>query len=232
MGYSTGREKFPIVAEGHVPAVTAGFVDLSPKFKVPAHTLKGAVFVAPQAGTPGNLAITLAGTYSVGDKIRITIVSNLVSGQIWRKSYLIEVKAGATALVDIAQQLADAMGRDVANANAPLASAVAAGAVVTVTQKGDDKRGLNSEDWTDSASGTVTVVNTPTVISEGQPDDLLDAGVPAEQINLASYDTVKIIYNADAEVPHIGYLGAEVKEILWYGDPGTGANLVTLIDSL
>lgn len=233
MGYSTGRDFFPLATAGHAPANTGGLVDLSPKFKVPAHSLKGAIFIAPAAGTAGSLAITMGGTFAVGDQIRVTITSNLVSAPgVWRKSYLIEVKAGATALADIAQSLADAMNADVQNANAPIASATAAAAVVTVTQKGDDKRGLNSVKWTDSSAGTVTIVPTATTISEGQPDDLRDAGVAEADITLASYDTVRIILHADAQVPFIGYQGSEVREIIWYGTPGNGNALATLINGL
>jgi len=232
MGYSTGREYFPLVAEGHTPAVTAGFLDLTPSFKVPSHTMKGAIFIAPAVGAAGNVAITLGGTYAVGDQVRITLSSNLVSGQFWSKSYLVEVQAGATALADIALALANKMNRDVANANAPLASAVAAGAVVTVTQKGDDKRGLADYDWTDSAAGTIAIVNTATTISEGQPDDLYDRGVAPEDVNLASYDTVKIVFDADSASPFIDSRGVQVKEIYWYGTPGEGNALATLINGL
>jgi len=232
MSYSTGRDFFPLIAEGHTPANTGGMIDLTPEFIVPAHTLKGATNIVAASGVAGNIAYTFGGTFAVGDKIRITIVSNLVSGSVYRKSFLHEVEAGATDLADIADAFEAKMAVDVANTNAPLASAVAAAAVLTVTQKGDDKRGLTTEVWTDSAAGTVTPVNTPTTISQGQPSDLVDAGIDPDDINLAAYDTCRIVFDADRPAPYIDSRGVEVREIVWFGTPTEGVALAALINAL
>jgi hypothetical protein len=220
MSESTGREFFALLAEGHTPANTGGLVDLTPAFKVGEHTLKSAIFIAPATGVAGIVEYTIAGTYAVGDQIRVTVQSNLTSAQKFRKSYLVEVEPGDDNDA-LAAKLAAKMNIDVANTNAPFASAVVAANVVTLTQKGDDKRGITSDEWTDSAAGTIVGAPTATTISEGQPSDLVDAGIPAEDINLASYDTVRIVYEADSAVPFIDSKGAQGKEIFWYGTPGS-----------
>jgi len=233
MSYHAGREKFAVIAEGHTPANTSGVVDLAPDFKVPAHTLKAtAIAISPVTGVPGKIVYTFAGTYAVGDTVRLTITSNLTSGQLWNKSYVHTVLSGATTVTDIAAAFASQMSRDVANANAPLASAVNAAGVLTVTQKGDDSRGLTTVKYTNSTAGTVTPVITQTVISEGQPSDLIDNGIPAEKINLATYDTVLINYYPDAATPFIDSANSKAITMVWYGTVGEGATLAALINAL
>lgn len=225
-----GRNFFAILTEGHTPANTGGIIDLSPSYKVSKEELKSALFVAPAAGTAGFLTITLAGTYAVGDKVRVTITSNLTSRQAWRKSYVHTVQAGATSVTDIATAIAKLIKSDVGS-NSPYADATNAAGVITVTQVGDDKNGLVGYVHTDSAAGTIANVPTPTVISEGQPSDLVDRGVDAGEISLAQYDTVKIALEHNAAIPFIDSVGSTAKEIYWYGTPGEGAALATLINS-
>ena len=231
MSESTGREIFALIAEGHTPANTGGVIDLTPEFKVPAHTLKNALNIVAAAGTAGYITYTFAGTYAVGDQIRITVSSNLTSGQKWNKSYLLEVESGDTNN-DLATKMAAKMAIDVSNANAPYASATPSTNTVVLTQKGDDKRGLSSVEWTDSAAGTIAGVLTATVISEGQPSDLIDAGIDADDINLAAYDTCRIVMDADSASPFVDSRGSVVREIVWFGTPTEGAALATLINAL
>lgn len=231
MGYSAGRERIALIAEGHTPANSGGFIDLTPGFKVPTHTMKSAINIAAAVGVAGKVVYTIAGTYAVGDQIRVTIQSNLTSGQKFRKSYLLEVEAGDTNN-NLATKLAAKIAYDVANTNAPFASATPSTNTVTVTQKGDDKRGITSDEWTDSASGTIAGVVTATTISEGYPSDLVDAGIPADQINLASYDTCRIVFDADCAAPFIDSRGVQVKEIVWFGTAGEGVTLAALINAL
>ena len=226
----TGRNYFAILTEGHTPANTAGVIDLSPSFKVEKAELKSPIFIAPATGVAGYLTNTFAGTYAVGDEVRFTITSNAVSRRLWRKSYTLTVQAGATTVTDIAAAFAALISADV-SAESPYASATNTAGVLTVTQKGDDKRGLVGYVYTDSAAGTTVNVPTATVVSEGQPSDLVDRGVDAADINLASYDTVRIAYSAVAPIPFIDSVGATVKEIYWYGTAGEGADLVTLINA-
>jgi hypothetical protein len=224
-----GRNYFAIIAEGHTPANTGGIIDLSPKYKVAADNLKKALFIAPAVGAAGYLTITIAGVWAVGDQVRITITSNLISGQLWRKSYVHTVVAGGTSVTSIATALKNLIKADI-SATAPYASATNAAGVITVTQLGDDKRGLKGYVWTDSAAGTIVNVATATVISEGQPSDLIDKGISADDITNASFDTVRIVLVADAAIPFIDSVGGTAREIFWFGDTGEGANLATLIN--
>lgn len=228
-----GRNYFALIAEGHTPAVSAGMLDLTPSFLVGTNELAGggAIFIAPAVGTAGFLTITLTAPFVVGETIRITITSNLVSRQLYRKSFVQEVLAGDT-VTTIAARFAAAMAQEAGSLNSPFASATSALGVITVTQQDDDKRGLIGYTYTDSVAGTVVNVPTATVISEGQPSDLEDRGIDAGDINLASYDTVRIDLAADAAIPFIDSEGSTAKEIYWFGSPGDGALLAALINAL
>ncbi|MHA2053560.1 MAG: hypothetical protein ACW99F_08185 [Candidatus Hodarchaeales archaeon] len=230
MSQNAGRNYFALIAEGHTPALTDGMIDLSPKYIVPKSSLTKALFIAPAVGVPGFVTTTIAGTYAVGDEVRLTITSNLTSRQQWRKSYVHVVETGATAVNDVAAALGALVEADISS-EAPYASVSVLANVITITQKGDDKRGLVAYDYTDSAAGTITSVITHTVISEGQPDDLVDRGIDASEINLTSYDTVRIALNAEAPIPFIDAVGAVAKEIFWFGTTGEGGALETLINS-
>ena len=233
MSQNAGRNYFALIAEGHTPLLAAdGTIDLTPGYVVPKTSLIKAIFVAPVApptAAAGFLTTTFAGTYVSGDFIRLTVTSNLTNRQQWRKSYVYSVVSGDT-VTDIAAAFAALISADMGE-NSPYASAVSALGVLTVTQKGDDKRGLVGYEYTDSAAGTIALVSTLTVYSEGQPDDLVDKGIDAMAINLASYDTVRIAANPEAPIPFIDAVGAVAKEIYWFGTPGQGAPLETLVNS-
>ncbi len=232
MSQKLGRGFFSIIAEGHTPALANGLIDLSDQYIVESSELTKAVFVAPAVGTAGFITTTIAGTYAVGDLVRLTIASNLTGRQKWRKSYTHTVQAGATTVTDIAVAFVNQIQADISNGNSesPYASVSNAAGVITITQDGDDKKGFEVTDFTDSAAGTIVSVITPTVISEGQPSDLTDRGVSEDDINLASYDTVRITLQADTAIPFINSAGSTSYEIYWYGTPGEGANLATLIN--
>jgi hypothetical protein len=224
-----GRKYFAIIAEGHTPANTAGIIDLSPEYSFQATELISALFIAPATGVAGKLTITFAGTYAVGDFIRVSITSNLTSAQVWLKSYTHTVLAGAATVTDVAAAFAKLISADVSSTS-PYASAANVAGVLTVTQAGDDKRGLVGYVFTDSAAGTVANVPTATVVSEGQPSDLVDRGIDEDKITNATFDTVRIDLRAEAAIPYIDSVGASATEIYWYGDTGEGANLATLIN--
>jgi hypothetical protein len=229
MSQNAGRSYFALIAEGHTPLLAAdGTIDLTPGYVVPETSLKKAIFVAPVVGAAGYLTTTFASTYVSGDFIRLTITSNLTNRQQWRKSYTYSVVSGDTVTI-IAAAFASLISADM-GMNSPYASAANVAGVLTVTQKGDDKRGLVGYDYTDSAAGTMVTVATQTVYSEGQPSDLIDKGIDAMAINLASYDTVRIAANPEAPIPFINAVGAVASEIYWFGSPGEGANLATLIN--
>lgn len=227
-----GRNYFALIAEAHVPALTGTEVDITPSFIVQADELAGAVFIAPVPGAPGFINFTIGGTYAVGDDVRITITSNITNRQLYRKSYVHTVEAGGTATTAIATALGAKIAADLNQSNTPYSNVVVLGSVITVTQLDDDKQGLKSVEYTDSALGNIVAVATPTVISEGQPSDLIDRGIDAANINLAFYDTVRIDLHADAAIPFIDSEGATAREIYWYGTPGNGAAFAALINSL
>ena len=226
-----GRNYFALIAEAHVPANVGGVVDLTPSFKVQKSELISAINILPVVGVAGYLTVTIAGTYAVGDEVRITVTSNLTSRQLYRKSFTHIVQSGATSVTDIATALANAIAKEAGSLNSPFASATNVAGVITITQQDDDKQGLKGFVNTDSALGTIANVPTLTVISEGQPSDLVDRGIDSADINLASYDTVRIDLHADAAIPFIDSEGATAREIFWFGTPGNGAGLATLINS-
>ena len=239
----TGRNFFAVINEDAAYDPTTnepdaeGNFELAPNYVIPSSFLKDAdvVVIAPQAGTPGYVEATFGGTYAIGDTVRVTIESNLTAKQKFVKSYALEITSdivGATA--DIAEAFLQKIQREI-NAGLldyPIESVSRVGSVVTITQKGDDKNGLIATEWTDSAAGTIAVSLTPTVISEGQPSDLVDKGIDADDINLASYDTVKIGLNIEVAQPFIDSKGVVVKELFWFGVVGKGANLATAIGNL
>jgi hypothetical protein len=230
MSQNAGRSYFALIAEGYTPQLLAdGTIDLTPGYIVPKTSLKKAIFVAPAVGAAGYLTTTFAGTYVAGDFIRFTVTSNLTNRQQWRKSYTYSVVTGDT-VTTIAAAFASLISADM-GMNSPYASAVSALGVLTVTQKGDDKRGLVGYDYTDSAAGTMVTASTLTVYSEGQPSDLIDKGIDALAIGLASYDTVRIAANPEAPIPFINAVGAVASEIYWFGTAGEGAPLVVLINT-
>lgn len=242
----TGRNSFAIINNdpAYTPAPDAnGNFLLAPDYSVPSSFLKGAKtqLITPQAGTAGTVAITIGGTYVIGDTIRVTIESNITGKQKFVKSYVVEVTSDmltGTPVNNIAEALVQKFKREIAAGliDYPIATAVRAGALVTLTQSNDDTVGLIGQKWTDSAAGTVAVVNTATTISEGQPSDLVDNGIDSANITLAAYDTVKIELNVEVAQPFIDSKGVVVKELFWYGDPagGTsrGAALVAAIAAL
>jgi hypothetical protein len=229
MSQNAGRNYFALVAPiGHVAALTNGSIDLTPGYVVPETSLKKAIFVAPVVGAAGYLTVTLTGTYALGEEVRLTITSNLTSRQQWRKSY-VYMTVAADTLTTIAAAMASLVAADIA-ATSPYASVISAAGVITITQKGDDKRGLVGYPYTDSVAGLIANVSTLTVYSEGQPSDLEDKGIAASAILSASYDTVRIAANPESPIPFIDAVGAVAKEIYWFGDAGTGAALAALIN--
>jgi hypothetical protein len=228
---NVGRDYFTLVAEGHVPALTDGRVDLTPGFVVDAADLKGALNVVYAAGAVDSIDITIGGTYAVGDEVKITMVSNATSRQLWRKTYTHIVEAGATAVGDIAAALNALIAADGEANETPYTSTVALG-VITVVAKTDDKRAIQATVYTTSVAGTIAEVLTPGTISEGNPSDLEDKGVSPSDINLATYDTVRIKYEPTVAQPFIDMRGAKQIEIFLYTDAGAGAAIETLINGL
>ncbi|MHA1286436.1 MAG: hypothetical protein ACTSPB_03415 [Candidatus Thorarchaeota archaeon] len=219
------------MTEGHTPALSGGQVDLSPSFVVESSTLKGAEFIAPNVGSATVVTATIGGTYAVGDVVRLTLTSNDESTQKWRKSYRHTVQVNATAVNDVAAALGAQIERDGQEVRTPY-TASTAGAVITITAKTDDKNALVGLEYVNSAAGTIVLGGSAAVISEGQPSDLVDRGVDPADINLAQYDTVRIKYEPTEAVPNIDNKTPKPREIFWYGTPGEGSALATLINGL
>jgi len=226
-----GRDYIAVVAEGHTPSVTNGLVDITPSFVVPVSALQGnAVFIAPAVGVNFNFPITFGGTYAVGDQIVVTVCSNDRSAQKWKKIYRHTVPSGGTALADIAAYFATKIQTD-GLADAPYTAASAA-AVTTVTAKNDDSKGIEGSGSTDSSAGTIVVGPAVGTISEGQPQDLIDKGIDPNDINLASYDTVRFDYSPEVPIGSVDAKTKRAREVYWYGTPGEGNAFATLINGL
>lgn len=234
MSLNAGRRSFNITAPAYTPTVSGEYVLLSPKNKVKASELKGALFIAPNAGTATNFTITIAGTYIAGDTIRITISSNDTSRQKWNKSYFYEVQPSDTTNTIIATNIKNKIATDGASSECPYSATSSAG-VITVTAKNNDKHALTAVKDVASTSGTCTLSTPSTTVSEGQTQDLIDRGVSSTDASvLSSWDTVRIDFEPEAA----GGVGASesvmknVNEIFWFGTPGQGVLLETLINSL
>jgi hypothetical protein len=204
------RKTIAIVTEGS-PSTTGGLVTLAPDFVVPEAALANvtSINIAQQSGTAGYVEITFAGTYVVGDQAKVTISSNLTSRQKFRKTYTVDVLAGATGTTAIAASLVAKIQReiDAGLIDYPFASVSNAAGVVTVTQVGDDSHGLEVFVYTASTNGTIASAITDTVISEGQPSDLTDAGIPSDKVVAANYATVLVPYNIQVAQPFIDSKG-------------------------
>lgn len=221
--------------------VSGGYITFAPDFKLPTDAVKGSevIVVTPEVGVAGKLDVTIAGTYDEGDRVKLTIESNLTSRQKFLKSYTVAVtKALAGNNNAIAAKLAEKFTSEL-NAGLidyPIASVSVATNVVTITQVGDDKFGIKGYGYADSASGTIAIAETKTVKSEGYPDDLVDAGIASDNIDLATYDTVRLKLNLEVAQPFINSKGIQVKELIFFcastGAPSEGAEVKTVIDAL
>ncbi len=205
------RKTIAIVSEIS-PTSTGGIVKLAPDFSVPEAALANAtsINIGQVPGGAGSVAITFSGTYAAGDQAKVTISSNLTSRQKFRKTYTVDVVAGATTVTNIAAALVSKIQReiDAGLIDYPFASVGNVAGVVTVTQKGDDSHGLEVFVYaTSSNSGAIGSVITQTTISEGQPSDLADAGIPADKIVAANYATVLVPYNIQVAQPFIDLKG-------------------------
>jgi len=231
-----GRSYIAINAEAHVPANTGGMIDITPSFVVPANSLAGQAptmaVIAAAAGVPAQNVITFGGVFVAGDEITVSVTSSATSRQLWRKSYYYTVQPG-DALNDVAQAVGDQIQADGEQSETPYTGATAAPAV-TIALKSDDTSSLNVTVYTNSAAGTLTPVAGAATISEGQPSDLLDKGIPAADILSASYDTYRFEYSPTVAQPFIDMKGKKSIEIYFYSATGSGgaAGLKGEIDAL
>ena len=215
---------------GNLPAYTAGKINVTEKFSVDQSELKSKISIAQVVGVAGYLTVTFANAYAVGDNVSLTITSNLTSRQLFRKKYSHTVQAGLATVTDIANAFTAMILADVNNPlNSPYSAVSNIAGVMTVTQFDDDKYGLVAYTFTDSAAGTIVSVPTATVISEGQPSDLVDKGIPAGDITAANYTTLRIVFHHEVAIPFIDSAGVTASEIYWYGTVAQAAALAALI---
>lgn len=230
------RKTIAIVSEVS-PSTSGGIVTLAPDFSVPEAALANAtsINIAQQSGTAGYVEITFAGTYIAGDQAKVTISSNLTSRQKFRKTYTVDVLAGATTVTNIAASLVAKIQReiDAGLIDYPFASVSNAAGVVTVTQAGDDSHGLEAFVYTASAAGTIASAITDTVISEGQPSDLTDAGIPSDKVVAANYATVLVPYNIQVAQPFIDSKGEVATHLKIFASAANyQSDLQTIIDAI
>lgn len=226
-----GTQEFALIAEGHTPALSGGQVDLTPEFVVDTEWLASAdaIFVAPAAGTARAVTFTFASTYVAGDIVRCTLVDNSASRQIWKKTYEYTVQTGDT-VTDIAVAIKTKILAE--GTECPYTASNSSG-VLTVTATQLDKLTLVGYAYTNSAAGTNTyAVSVAGTRKEGQPSDLIDKGIPADNINLSSYDTVVINYTPPMAQPQADAAGSKMKQIFLFLTPGEGSACATLINSL
>lgn len=230
------RKTIAIVSEVS-PSTSGGIVTLAPDFSVPEAALANAtsINIAQQSGTAGYVEITFAGTYVAGDQAKVTISSNLTSRQKFRKTYTVDVLAGATTVTNIAASLVAKIQReiDAGLIDYPFASVSNAAGVVTVTQAGDDSHGLEAFVYTASTNGTIASAITDTVISEGQPSDLTDAGIPSDKVVAANYATVLVPYNIQVAQPFIDSKGEVATHLKIFASAANyQSDLQTIIDAI
>jgi hypothetical protein len=216
------RDSFTLVnnaAAGAWVADAAGNVALTPGFVVPLTELISSVMIDPAVGVAATFDFTLAGTYVAGDEVKLTVVSNETTRQLWRKTYTHIVQVGAVTVTNIADAFVLLMSADALATETPYTASNVAG-VISITSKSDDAGSLQGFAYATSTAGTAVAGATSFTASEGQPDDLRDEGVAESDITGASYDTVRILYRPKVAQPFINSAGANEVEIYWFGTPG------------
>jgi len=220
------RETLAIVT-GAVPTLVGNDIQLSPGYSINKYALKGvtAINQVGVAGTAGTDSIIFAGTYEVGDQIKVTISSNLTTSQKYRKTYTVDVskslKKASNTFTNKA--IADAFAAKFSSEiNAglidyPIASAVASTVGATgkllITQKGKEKRGLETFVNSSSTAGTVVSTIVQTVYSEGQPADLEEAGIAKSEITATNYSTTTVTLDIEVAQPFIDSKGTVIKDL-------------------
>jgi len=240
------RETFAIVT-GAVPTLVGNDIQLAPDYSINKYALENvtAINVVANAGTAGSDSIIFSGTYEIGDQIKVTISSNLVASQKYRKTYTVDVsksiKKSTNTLTNRA--IADAFAAKFeSEVNAglidyPIESAVASTVGATgkllITQKGADKKGLETFVYASSSTGVVASTITQTVYSEGYPADLKTAGIPESKITAATYTTTLVTLDIDVAQPFIDSKGTVVKDLkIFCSVAGYTAALQALINAL
>jgi hypothetical protein len=221
-----GRNAVVLVVNDPAFTVAAnpdGSVEVAPGFTAPVGTLKSAVSTPYAAGSPFTQTITVGGTYVVGDEIRVTIVSNDESRQLYRKSYAYIVSPGDTNTT-IATKITAMIATDGLAVETPY-TATSAGAVITVVAKSAVKNATRITVFENSALGTLTLGAAAATRAVGTPAHLISLGAKVTQLAPGvTYDVVRVDYEPTTAVPFIDTKGVrEVELYVAYNDAGTGA---------
>ena len=195
-----------------------------------------AAATATAAGTAGTAIVTFGGTYLAGDKIRVSF-SLPKSEQHSVKSFSYTVPAGGVATTAIAAAVANIISAAITNGSLEgVATAIAAGSAVTFTQTSVFKELLGDAvnsgvvvSYTDSVAGTAVITDSATVIEYGTPAALINEGVDASAIGLASYSTLLLVNKVDAAIPFIDAEGKIVQEVKYFSTPAITAALIAAL---
>jgi len=234
-----GRDIIPFVVNdvAFAPSTTAGVgTQVTPDFFAPVGTLKNAVLLTQNAGVAFNLEVVIGGSYVAGDEVRLTLVSNDSTRQLWRKSYTYTVQPGDSN-ADIATAIADKIIADSLQSETPVNAFDGGAGTISVYGKEAIKISFTAYEYTDSAAGTITI-NTPSTVGPvtgvftpevGTPEYLDRLGVPENKVLAPLYDIVRIDYEAIVPVPFIDTKGAKEIELYVACDAVQAAALVALI---
>jgi hypothetical protein len=150
-----------------------------------------AAATATAPGTAGTAILTIAGSYAIGDQIRVTFTLPK-SGQHFVKSFVYTVPSGGTSVNSIAAGITNLIQTYISDYGLP---------------------------------GVASAVNT----GAGTPAALINEGVDASEIGLASYSTLLLVNKVDAAVPFIDSEGKIVQEIKYFSTPILCGNLITAL---
>jgi hypothetical protein len=230
-------KKFPIVVnvpvglntiKDGITYVNFGVKDQS-KYQLPQKNfVVNSAVIASTGGSASINEVTFAGTYAIGDQIRLTLTIK-DSAQTLVKNYVHTVTA--IAVGSIAGAFEALIDASILNGLPGVASASAAAGVLTITSSSLVSNNFQVTAYTASAAGTVSPSFSggsaqAVTQAEGVPAVLKEAGVPAADITLATYDTVLLTYKQDAAIPFIDSEGKVVKDVKVFVPTGQGAALI------
>ncbi len=225
-------KKFPIVVnvpvglntiKDGVTYVNFGVKDAS-EYQLPQKNfVVNSGVIGTNGGTASKSVITFAGTYAINDQIRVTITIK-DSAQTLIKNFVHTVTD--ISVTSIAVAFKGLIEAAILEGLPGIATAANVAGVLTVTSSSLVSNNFSVTAYTASASGTVTPAFTPATQAEGIPAVLREAGVPAADITLATYDTVLLTYKQDAAIPFIDSEGKVVKDVKVFVPTGQGAALI------
>jgi len=224
-----GYKKFPIVSNASIGVNTTiggvEYVNINSKFSLPkaSFVVNTPTRIASSAGSALSYNITFAGTYAINDQIRVTLTIK-DSAQTIIKNFVHTVTD--ISVTSIAVAFKTLIESSIIGGLPGIASPTNSSGVLTVPSSSVVSNNFSVSVHTASASGTVAFSFTAVTQAEGVPAVLLEAGIAAADITLATYDTVLLTYKQDAPIPFIDSEGKIVKEVKAFVPVGQGAGLI------